>query len=293
MNGKLCYPLSFITGAVIAVMVVFNTALGKATTNEISITVNQITGIAVLTAIILIFRKDRRVNPERKSAPWYLWGGGLFGLVVITCNYFSVSGAGATVAMGSAVLGQCLMGIVYDLTGFMGMRKRRTGGRKLAGAAVSFAGIAVMFLFSGTPISPLYALIGITAGAVTMIQMVYNSRFASLKGAFFSARQNVISGLAGILLFSFIFMPEATISGWRALPSVSPAVITGGGILACFVVVSSNTVIPRIPASASSMLMSSGQVITAVALDAAIYSIFTPSLLAGALIMLIGIALQK
>ena len=61
------------TGAVISVMVVFNTKLGEATTNEVSITVNQIVGIVTLTAIMLLFRKSRTVNPPRASAPWYLW----------------------------------------------------------------------------------------------------------------------------------------------------------------------------------------------------------------------------
>ena len=65
-----------------------------------------------------------------------------------------------------------------------------------------------MLFLSGNRISPVYALIGIIAGVITMIQMVYNSSFASLKGPFFSARQNVVSGLVGILLFSFIFMRE-------------------------------------------------------------------------------------
>lgn len=179
---------AFITGLIIAVMAVFNTELGKATTNEVSITINQITGIVALTAVLLLFRRNKTVNPERKKAPWYLWGGGLFGLIVITTNYFSITGSGATVAMASAVFGQCLMGIIYDITGLMGMEKRRISKLKAVGTVISFLGIMVMFAFSKASISPLYALIGAAGGAITMIQMVYNSIFASYKGAFFSAR---------------------------------------------------------------------------------------------------------
>ena len=293
MKTGLYYPLSFLTGAVISIMVTFNTELGKLTTNEVSITINQITGIIVLTILMIVLRNNKTVNPERKKAPWYLWGGGLFGLAVITCNYFSVKEAGTTIAMASAVFGQCLAGIVFDLTGLMGMTKRKVSVKKAAGTAISFSGIMVMLLFSGTGINALYALMGGTAGVITMIQMVYNSRFASFKGAFFSARQNVISGLIGIVLFSFIIIPETTISGWTEVPSVPIPVLVGGGILACFVVVSSNTVIPRIPAADSSVLMSSGQVLTAAVIDSLLFDSLYPALLSGAVIMLIGIAISR
>lgn len=45
MNARLLCLISFITGAIISVMVTFNTELGTLTTNEVSITINQIVGI--------------------------------------------------------------------------------------------------------------------------------------------------------------------------------------------------------------------------------------------------------
>lgn len=293
MNAKACYPVSFLTGAIISVMVTFNTVLGEASTNEVSITVNQITGIIALSAVMFLFHKNKDVNPPRSHAPWYLWGGGLFGLVVITCNYFSVRGAGTTIAMASAVFGQCLAGMLFDITGLMGMQKRHVSWKKAGGIALSFAGIIIMLAFSGTPIDPLYAVIGTAAGIITMFQMVYNSHLAKLKGAFFSARQNVISGLIGITLFSFIAMPEETLRGFSSLSSVSFPLIIGGGVLACFVVVLSNTVIPRIPAADSSVLMSSGQVLTAALIDIILYGAFHPSLITGSIVMLLGIMLTR
>ena len=293
MKTGLCYPLAFITGVIISVMVIFNTALGEATTNEVSITVNQIVGIAALSIVMLSFRNSRTVNPPRSKAPWYLWGGGLFGLVVITCNYFSVRGAGTTIAMAAAVFGQCLMGMIMDITGLMGMKKRKVGGWKALGAAVSFAGILIMLFLQETSVNPAYALIGCAAGVVTMVQMAYNSRLAGLKGPFFSARQNVISGLVGIAAFSFIVLPEETVQGWAALQNVPFHIMIGGGLLACFVVVLSNTVIPRIPAADSSVLMSSGQVLSAAIIDAVLYGTLHPALIAGAAVMLSGIVLSR
>ena len=292
MKRSLCLLLAFLTGAVISVMVIFNTELGEATTNTASIIVNQAVGIITLSAFILVFRKNGAVNPERKKAPWYLWFGGLFGLVVITCNYFSVRAAGATVSMAAAVFGQCLMGAVLDITGWMWMERRKIGIRRIASLMITALSIAVMICFSGEGISISHALIAVAAGIITMIQMAYNSRFASYKGAFFSARQNVISGLIGITLFASIALPGPTIEGLSRLPALPVLTIMGGGMLACAVVVSSNTIIPRLPGAVSSILMSAGQVLTAAILDWAIYSRLYPSLIIGSVMMLCGLLLS-
>lgn len=284
--------MAFLTGAVISVMVIFNTELGEATSNSASILVNQAVGIITLSAIMMAFRKNGTVNPKRSKAPWYLWFGGLFGLVVITCNYFSVRATGATIAMAAAVFGQCLAGTVLDITGWMWMERRRISGRRIASLAITAFSIAIMMLFSGEEIRIGYALIAVLAGVITMLQMAYNARFASYKGAFFSARQNVVSGLIGIALFAFITRGEATAEALSALPTLPFLTIVGGGALACVVVVSSNTVIPRLPGAVSSVLMSAGQLLTAAILDWVVYSRLYPSLIIGSVLMLAGLAIS-
>ena len=65
-----------------------------------------------------------------------------------------------------------------------------------------------------------------------------------------------------------------------------------GGLLACIVVVNTNIVIPRIPAVYSALLLSSGQILAALAVDYVLYETFTPVLLYGTLITLVGIAVS-
>lgn len=294
-NLRIIYYLSaFLVGAVISVMVVFNTSLGIATNNSISIAINQITGIVVLTLIMLAFPHNKTVNPERKPAHWWQWFGGLFGLMVISINYFSVKEAGTTIAMASAVLGQCVMGLIYDVSGFMGMEKRKVGMRKIISLLISLLGIAIMLLFPGSSNSRssfIFAFLSVISGVLTMIQMVYNSSFAKAKGSFFSARQNVISGLCGILLFMLIFNLKPSIEAAKGLAAYPIWKTLMGGTLAVIVVVASNLIIPKIPGAASSILMSAGQILTAVLLDYLMYSISSPSLIAGAFIMILGLAL--
>lgn len=293
MSDKALKILAFFVGAIMAVMVVFNTMLGTRTTNEVSITVNQIVSVIVLSFILLAFRKQPLVRPKAGKVPWYLRFGGLFGLVVMACNYFSVLGTGTTVAMAATVFGQCLVGLLFDVTGAMGMKKRPVTRRKVLSLLVSFIGIVVMIVFSKETFSLAYVLIAALAGAVCMVQLVYNSFLSTMKGPFYSALSNAVSGLIGILLFSFLFKTPATIAGFKALLSVPFPIIVGGGLLALTVVVLSNTLIPKIPGAVSSLLMAAGQILAGIPLDWFLFARFYPSLLIGSVVMVLGLLLDR
>lgn len=286
------YLLSFITGAVISVMVIFNTELGAVTTTEISTMVNQIVGIVSLTILMVLLRKNNKLCPKREKSHWYMYFGGIFGLFILTFNFYTVLEIGATLAMALAVFGQSATGLFFDLTGLFGMEKKNITKQKWLSLAVSFMGILVMSLLSGGAFKPLYLLMGLAAGALTMTQMIYNSTFAKAKGPLFSARQNVISGLIGIVIFAFITKPQESINALSILPSVPFYLIVGGGLLGVWVVVSTNIVIPKIPAVYSALLLSAGQLLASLVLDYFIYSTFSFALLLGTVVMLIGMILS-
>lgn len=290
MSKTISYLVAFMTGAVIAIMVVFNTEFGKLTSSEVSLIINQIVGIITLSLIMLVFKKSPAVNPQKKEARWYNYFGGLFGVFIISFNYLTVTGTNATIAMAGAVFGQSLMGLVFDMTGFMGVKKERPDKKRYISLFISLLGIIMLFI-SKEHFNALYLIPAVAAGILTMIQMVYNSHLASLKGAFYSARVNVISGLFGSLLYSFIFFSESTAKGFSHLSSTPFYVIVMGGLLACVVVVNTNIVIPKIPAVFSALLLSAGQLIAAVLIDYFLYGIFTLNQLIGALVILIGIAM--
>ncbi|MFA6689755.1 MAG: DMT family transporter [Sphaerochaetaceae bacterium] len=285
---KLFYPmLVFITGVVISIMVVFNTEFGVATTMGVSLMVNQAVGIVIITLIMIGGGRNVAINPQRKRAPWWLWFGGLFGFAILNLNYVTIIKLGASLAMATAVFGQSLSALVFDLTGFMGMQKTRFDRRKLLTLAVSASGIVVMG-FSGGKFAVPYVLLGILAGALTMTQMVYNGLFSSYKGELFSARQNVISALIFAAVFYAVFEPKQTLGGLQAIASTPWYVALGGGTLAVFVVVSCNFIIPKIPAIYSALLMSSGQILMSVAIDRVFYGVFSAQLFIGALLILFG-----
>ena len=292
MKKSIFYLVSFLTGAVISVMVVANTELGRITTNEVSLIVNQAIGVVLTTFILLAGRKNMLINPARQKSRWYMYFGGLFGICVMVCNFYSVLNVGSALAMAAAVFGQSITGLVTDLFGLFSMPKRKQSTLKWISLALSFTGIFVMSLSQSGSFKLVYILMGVLAGIMTMLQMTYNSSFAKAKGAVFSARQNALSGLAGTIIYAALLMPEETLHGFTLLPSASFLSIIAGGTLAIVVVVSTNLVIPRIPAVYSALLLSCGQILASIVIDTFLYDLFSPALLTGSLIMLAGIGLN-
>lgn len=288
MGKSAAYFVSLLTGAVISVMVVANTELGRITSNEVSLIINQSIGVILTSLILLVGRKSPVIAPPRRSAKWYMWFGGLFGVFVMIFNFYSVMHIGASLAMAAAVFGQSATGLVLDLFGLAGMQKRKISPLKWLALLISFAGIAVMSLSQDGTWALAYIIMGVAAGVLTMLQLCYNSAFAAAKGAIFSARQNALSGLLGTLAYAFILLPVSTLEGFTRLPGTPVLTIVLGGVLAIFVVTSSNIIIPKIPAVYSSLLLSAGQILMSLVLDTLLYSSFSAPLLVGALVMLAG-----
>jgi transporter family-2 protein len=282
--------LDFLAGMVIAIMVVCNTELGVSLTMGTSLVINHIVGLAIISTIMLLGKGSRTMHPERKKAPWYLWFGGLFGIAILNCNYYTIVNTGASLAMASTVFGQSAVSLLFDLTGILGMRRYGVNRKKLVSLAISLAGIIVMGGGSDGDGAFAFVLLGFLAGALTMVQMVLNSTFSRYKGSFFSARHNFVVGLAGGLLFYFLFFPQETAAGFANIGTVPFSLVIAGGSMAVFVVVATNIAVTRIPAIYSALILSASQILMSLAIDAAFYDKFSANLFAGALLMLAGMA---
>ena len=122
--------------------------------------------------------------------------------------------------MASTVFGQSFCSLIFDLTGWMGMQKRKLNKAKALSLAVSGVGIVVMASGGEGTFALFYILLGVLAGALTMTQMVLNSTFASYKGPIRASHQNFIGGLAAGLLFYFLVQPQATPKGLATTTSL-------------------------------------------------------------------------
>ncbi len=289
MHLTLYLALSALSGMMISTMVVANTLLGQATTMGVSLIVNHVIGLMLLTAILVLGRTRPAIRGPGKPAPWYLYFNGLFGVAILNINYVTIIATGASLAMAAAVFGQAASSVLFDLTGWMGMKKRRLNATKAVSLAVCAVGIVIMAQAGeGGSFKVGYILLSALAGALTMTQMVLNSTFATYKGPIRAALQNFIGGLAAGLLIFLLLQRAATIEALGRLPSLSPLLLVSGGLLAVFVVVATNYVVVKIPAVYSALLLSAFQVLMSLFIDTYFFDAFALPLLLGALLMLVG-----
>jgi transporter family-2 protein len=287
MHTAVDFLLAIMLGGTISCMVVLNTRLGEIATMPVSFLINHLVGIVVITIIMIILRIKRGKPAVRQPAPWYLWGGGIFGFFILNANYLTIVHIGASLSMATAVFGQSLGSLIFDLTGFMGRKRYAVSRKKAITLSVSFVGIVIMASQGGTFAIP-YVLIGTLTGVITIVQMVYNSRFAAYKGIFYSARHNVLSGFIFASVIYLITAAKPVAQSFSLLSEIPIFLILGGGLLAIVVVSGTNYVIPRIPAIYSALLLSSSQIIMSIILDYYLYDLFNGRLLLGAMIILIG-----
>ncbi|MFA5570020.1 MAG: DMT family transporter [Sphaerochaetaceae bacterium] len=286
MENSRNYLLVAFLGCSIAVMVVANTILGQRATMALSFIINQVIGIILATLVLPFLRPKKR----RESIAWYWYFGGVYGFFIIHANFITVTHIGAAFSMATAVFGQTIGSLLFDLTGFMGMKKHPITKNKAVTLVISLIGIIIMSLQGGSFSIP-YILIGIGSGALTMIQMVYNSRFAEKKGILFSARHTVITGLLFALVAYSVMGFKATVGPISVIRDIPILLVVTGGILSIVIVSGANYVVSKVPALYYALLLSSTQILVSVFLDYYFFDLFSITLLIGALVILVGMGI--
>lgn len=137
--------LSAFTGALIAVMILFNGVLANAFGNYSSSVIVHIVGLVTIFLVQVI--AGSKTNPRTGRIPLYLYSAGVIGVftVVFTNIGFSALGVSATIALG--LLGQTLVSVIVDHFGLFGMKVIRFEKKKMIGLAVILLGVITMLVF--------------------------------------------------------------------------------------------------------------------------------------------------
>jgi len=107
----------------------------------------------------------------------------------------------------------------------------------------------------------MYYLFAFTAGALTLISMITNSKLSTYVGTRQSTLVNFTAGLIVSIILYFLFQ-ETTFK----LISL-PLWAYFGGLMGIFIVIISNIVIPKIPTVYTTLLIFIGQLLTGVLID--------------------------
>lgn len=136
--------LSIFIGGLIAIMISFNSILGKHTGTYTSTVIIHVVGL--IAVIIVLIIKKYKVKFV-KGLPLLLYTGGAIGIITVVCNTISMNAIGATITISIGLLGQVLSSILIDHYGLLGVSKVNFNNKKAIGLSVMILGIIIMTLY--------------------------------------------------------------------------------------------------------------------------------------------------
>ncbi len=279
------YILAPLVGVVITFMNGVNSRLSEAVGYLLAIPVIHVAGLATVSLILLARPEPRK--PGKLPLLYYL--GGVFGvLTVLACSY-SFSALGASLAVALSLLGQALFSLLADSTGLLGRERYPLSARSVPGLVLALAGTAVI---AGDLRVDLPAMLAaLSSGAIPGFTFILNSELGRKKGLLRSVRVNYIAGLATSLALFLAAGPALSASAAK-LVEAGAGLSLGGGIMGVAVVASMNYIMPRMSAFYATLLAFSGQALAGLVLDYARFGFWDWRKLAGALLLLAGLAIK-
>ena len=130
--------LGGIYGALLSVMNPFNAQLSAVYGNWGSTVMIHAVGLLVLLPLAFTWGRSKG------HAPWYLYGGGLIGIVTVTCCNLAIGGIGVTANLVIMLLGQLTCSTLIDQFGLFGARQVKLSAARLVSLLAPSAEGAVM-----------------------------------------------------------------------------------------------------------------------------------------------------
>ena len=136
--------ISACIGALISIMLLFNSTLSQSIGNyNSSILIHSIGLLPIL--LILIISKTKITI--RKNVPLYLYSAGAIGVFTVLFNNMSFSALGASITLALGLFGQSVSSIMIDHFGLLEMTTITFEKKKLIGLAFIIFGILIMTIF--------------------------------------------------------------------------------------------------------------------------------------------------
>lgn len=136
--------LVLLSGALITIMVSFNSILSDKVGSYTAILIIHIVGFVLLN--ILILAKKIEIGFTKK-VPLIFYSAGVIGIFTVLFNNLSYTALGASLAIALGLFGQTIGSLIIDSFGLMGMKKIKFNNKKIFGLTLITIGIAVMTIY--------------------------------------------------------------------------------------------------------------------------------------------------
>jgi bacterial/archaeal transporter family-2 protein len=115
------FAVGIAAGALVAIQSVLNAALGKRAGELGSLFVlASISAVAVLP-LLIVFPGAANLRNLPGPSQWYLYLGGIIGLLIVAAPIFLVPRIGATATLTAVVVGQLALAVAIDHFGLLGV----------------------------------------------------------------------------------------------------------------------------------------------------------------------------
>ena len=127
-------------GATIAIQSIINAALGKRTGSLGSTLIVTIISIAFVSFLILLLPKEANLKNLPGLSEWYLYLGGVLGILIVLAPILLVPRIGATATLSAIVVGQLVTALIIDQLGLFGMPRVEITAARIIGLVLLLAG---------------------------------------------------------------------------------------------------------------------------------------------------------
>ncbi len=103
--------------------------------------VNFVVGATTLLALNFIFRTQMPDWAHLKTAPWYLFVGGLMGALFVSSVIFFIPKIGVTTVLAASIAGQLIAASIIDHFGFFGLSAHPVSISRILGILLMLVGI--------------------------------------------------------------------------------------------------------------------------------------------------------
>ena len=209
--------------------------------------------------------------------PWWIWFGGVIGVVYLTSNILMFPKIGAIQTIILPIVGQVLMGVIIDSFGLFGVRQVPISLIKISGVFILFIGIYIAVVLANkkvankvsttgaeqtTAILNMWRICGVFVGALSAIQQAINGRLGYLLGsAVASAVISFIIGTVIILIFILVREPHLLAKAMAIPLKNKPLWLLTGGILGSLFVFSTTFLVPKVGAGMTVTLGLTGSIL--------------------------------
>lgn len=278
--------LSLLAGAVISFMIVVNGGL----TNKYGVFAAAVIIHAVGSLFaFMIIKFSRKKILSKKDMPWWIYIGGIIGVLTVMFNNFSYGKISLTSIVALGLFGQTTTSIVIDIFGLLGMKKYPLKKSTLMG--LIFAIIGIIIMLDDSTGSALHAVIlSFASGVTVVLSRTYNAKLSENIGALQGSFINHIVGLPVTIFILFLLGRTEPI--FTDFSISSNYWIYFGGILGVLVVSLFNIAVPKTSAFHLTLLSFIGQIFTGILLDLITKQGYSQATFYGGLLISLGIGIN-